>query len=298
MRADIDGRVGPEARIAGSGSRSNTSSDAPFSTPESSAARMSASTCKPPRPALMRTGAPSRPPCLSLAISEASMSPRVESVSGRRTTSMSVCASRRFRPSAPEKHSTPGSDFSLALQPATAKPSASASLPRPCPRRRGRARRLDLGGFRLVVVIRPDALALLALVAAQLAQMRERVHDDPFAHAVGEIGIDHAHDRLLGQRGVGEEMIDAGAEREDRLKVRKALRARPADGASSARSGPRVRSNGSSSVATAWDGMQRYEPPPPRRRIPAGHGDEKAHADPAMRSITGSASESGVSARR
>ena len=80
---------------------------------------------------------------------------------------------------------------------------------------------LDLGGLRLIVVVGPDALALLALVAAQLAQMRERVHDHPFAHPLGEIGIDHAHDWAIGQGGIGEEMIDAGAEREDRLEVGK-----------------------------------------------------------------------------
>ena len=43
---------------------------------------------------------------------------------------------------------------------------------------------LDVAGLGLLVVVRPDALALLALVAAQLAQMDERVHDDPLAHPV------------------------------------------------------------------------------------------------------------------
>ena len=32
-----------------------------------------------------------------------------------------------------------------------------------------------------------------------------------------EVGIDDAHDRRVGQGRIGEEMIDAGAEREDRL---------------------------------------------------------------------------------
>ena len=36
---------------------------------------------------------------------------------------------------------------------------------------------------------------------------------------VGEIGIDHPHDRPVRQGGIGEQMIDAGAEREDRLEV-------------------------------------------------------------------------------
>ena len=62
------------------------------------------------------------------------MRPRVASVSGRSTTNMSVIASRRFRPAGPERQATPGRDFSLALQPATLKPSApsfnAASVPR------------------------------------------------------------------------------------------------------------------------------------------------------------------------
>ena len=40
----------------------------------------------------------------------------------------------------------------------------------------------------LIVVLVPDALALLALVAAQLAQVQQRVQHDPFAHARREIG--------------------------------------------------------------------------------------------------------------
>ncbi len=62
-------------------------------------------------------------------------------------------------------------------------------------------------------------LALLALVAAELAQMQQRVQHDPFAHARGEVGVDDAHDRNLRQARVLEQMIDAGAEREDRLEI-------------------------------------------------------------------------------
>ena len=169
---------------------------------------------------------------------------------------MSVFASRRFKPSAPEKHSTPGSDFALMLQPATLKPSApQLRCGVRCPIRQGQARRhgprRPSAGRRRPSQTRSRALAF---VAAQLAQMDERMHDHPFAHPVGEIGIDHAHDRLVGQGRIGKQMIDAGAEREDRLKVGKVWRARPADGASSARSGSEARSNGSSSVATEWDG--------------------------------------------
>ena len=47
------------------------------------------------------------------------------------------------------------------------------------------------------------------------------MHDNPLAHAVGEIGIDHAHDRPIRESGIGEEMIDAGAERENHSKIGK-----------------------------------------------------------------------------
>ena len=70
--------------------------------------------------------------------------------------------------------------------------------------------------FGLLVVVLPEPFALLAFVAPQLAQVGERMHDHPLAHAVGEIGIDHAHDRLIRESRIGEEMIHAGAEREDR----------------------------------------------------------------------------------
>ena len=94
---------------------------------------------------------------------------------------------------------------------------------------------------------------------------------------------------FVGQGGIGEEMIDAGAEREDRLKVGKILeRARrmaPAQRVADARAVERL--------VQRRDGVgrqQRCEPPPPGRRVPAGYGEQKAHGPPAMRSITGSAS--------
>ena len=117
------------------------------------------------------------------------MIPRVASVSGSSTMSMSVIASIRSRPSVPWKQATPLSDFSLALQPATLKPSAP-SLDRGVFAKHAQAQHadMDLGGLRLIVVVGPDSLALLALVAPQLAQVRERVHDHPLAHPAGEIG--------------------------------------------------------------------------------------------------------------
>ncbi len=146
------------------------------------------------------------------------MIPRVASVSGSSTTSMSVCASRRFRPVRARKAGDAGQRL-RARAPAGDLEAQRPELGRGVLAQHAQAEHadLDVGGLRLLVVVRPDALALLALVAAQLAQVNERVHDHPLAHPVGEIGIDHPHDRLVGQSGIGEEMIDAGAEREDRL---------------------------------------------------------------------------------
>ena len=150
------------------------------------------------------------------------MIPRVASVSGSSTTSMSVCVSKSLSPSAPEKQATSGRDFGLTLQPATLKPSAfslvAASLPMTPNPSTPIWTSLALGCWSSSS---QTPLALLAFVAAQLAQVDERMHDNPLAHAVGEIGIDHAHDRLIWKSGIGEEMIDAGPERENHSKVGK-----------------------------------------------------------------------------
>ena len=52
---------------------------------------------------------------------------------------------------------------------------------------------------RLAAVVEPELLALLRVVAALLAQVHEAVQDDVLAHPVGQVGIDHAHDRHVGQ---------------------------------------------------------------------------------------------------
>ena len=90
---------------------------------------------------------------------------------------------------------------------------------------------LDLGGLRLIVIVRPQAFALLTLVAAQLAQVRERVHDHPLAHPRGEVGIDDAHNQA-GPAGL-DRRIDDRRRRPARRSPRgwAGLRARPADGA-------------------------------------------------------------------
>src|SRR5208337_3092301 len=69
-------RDGSTGGIRSARAHAKTSSDAPLRTPESSAARMSASTCSAPRPALIRTGPPSGPPCFSSANSAAFRMPR------------------------------------------------------------------------------------------------------------------------------------------------------------------------------------------------------------------------------
>ena len=209
---------------------------------------------------------------------------------------MSVCASKSLSPSAPEKQATSGNDFRLALQPATVKPSAfslaAASLPMtPNPKHAD----LDVAGLGLLVVVFPDTLALLAFVAAQLAQMDERMHDDPFAHPVGEIGIDHPHDRLIGQSGIGEEMIDAGAERDNHPKVGKILE-RARGMAPTERIADRGAIERLIKRHDLLRGQQRFQARSPGLRVPSGNGDEHAHCGvPTMRSITGSPDEIGAS---
>ncbi len=148
---------------------------------------------------------------------------------------------------------------------------------------------LDVACLRLIVVVRPDALALLALVAAQLAQVRERMHDHPFAHAVGEIGIDHADDRAIRQGGIGEKMIDARAEREDRFEVRKASKR-----ARRMAPGKRITDRGAVERLVqrhdAVRGQKRREPLAPGRQVPAGHGEKNAHWE-AVLSLSASAGD-------
>ena len=66
-------------------------------------------------------------------------------------------------------------------------------------------------------MLAPDALALLHIVEPVAPVMQQHVQHDILGHAHGEIGIDDAHEGHVGQIGIGEEVIDAGAEREDCL---------------------------------------------------------------------------------
>ena len=78
----------------------------------------------------------------------------------------------------------------------------------------------DVARRRLVLVLGPDLLLLLTIVAPELPMVQQDLQDHPFAHPRGEVGIDHAHDGRIGQARVLQHVIDAGAEREDRLQVR------------------------------------------------------------------------------
>src|ERR1700735_5318571 len=128
--------------------------------------------------------------------------------------------------------------------------------------------------------------------------MGKRMHDHPLAHAGGEIGIDHPDDWLIGQSGIGEEMVHAGAKRHDRPKIGKVLeRARGVAPAERIADGGTIER-----LVERRDlmGRQQYfHPSPPGLWIPSRDGDEYAHEGvPTMRSTTGSPGESGASSRR
>ncbi len=71
-------------------------------------------------------------------------------------------------------------------------------------------------------MLAPHPLALLRVVEALAAMMHQHVQHDVLGHAHGEIGIDDAHDRHVGQIRIREDMVDAGAQRKDRLETRQA----------------------------------------------------------------------------
>ena len=77
------------------------------------------------------------------------------------------------------------------------------------------------GGLHVVVV--PDLLVLLVIIHALLAMMQQHMQQHPFAHAHRQVGIDHARDRNVWQVGIGEDEIDAGAEREHGFQIRQVL---------------------------------------------------------------------------
>ena len=132
-------------------------------------------------------------------------------------------------------------------------------------------------GLRVLV---PDALALLDAVKPLAAVMQQHVQHHVFGHAHDEIGFDVAHDRHIGQLRIDENMLDPGAEREDRLQARQA-------GEQAARRVPGAEIGDISALAEA------VRPPPdvalrrerlqrlcPGLRICAGDGEEdRGHHD-------------------
>ena len=56
-------------------------------------------------------------------------------------------------------------------------------------------------------------------VERALAVMVEHAPDDIFGHVLRQVVGDDPHDRHLRQAGIGEDVVDAGADREDRPEV-------------------------------------------------------------------------------
>src|SRR5208337_4851579 len=147
---------------------------------------------------------------------------------------------------------------------------------------------LHVGGLWLDVVVRPDPLTLLALVTPKLAQVDERMQNDPFTHPVAQVRIDRSHDRLLGQERIGKQKIDASAKRKDRLQIRQT-------GERARRMSPAQRVADRAAVERLAErcyrarGHQLLQPRPPGRSVPAGHREENAQETPANRATIGSA---------
>lgn len=89
-------------------------------------------------------------------------------------------------------------------------------------------------GRRRLANFPPAPLALGTEVGKLPPVMQQHLQRHPFGHALGEVRADHAHDRHGGQPGLEDEMVDAGAEREDRLEIgqggEQALRRLPDEG--------------------------------------------------------------------
>jgi hypothetical protein len=75
-----------------------------------------------------------------------------------------------------------------------------------------------LTGSRLIMVA-PKSLPLLRVVETLAAMNEQHVQHHIFDHAGREIGIDDAHDRNGWKRWIAEEVVDAGAQGEDRFQV-------------------------------------------------------------------------------
>ena len=83
---------------------------------------------------------------------------------------------------------------------------------------------------RRLIVLEPDAVALLRIVEPLPAMEHQRVQHDVFGHALRQVAIDDPHDRHIRKCRIADEMIDAGAEREDRFEIWKAVESAPGGG--------------------------------------------------------------------
>src|SRR5205807_8894009 len=76
----------------------------------------------------------------------------------------------------------------------------------------------DLARRRLIMRA-PQPLALLRVVEPLAPMVHQRMQNDIFGDARGEVGMCDARDRNTRQRRIGEQLIDARAEIDDRLEV-------------------------------------------------------------------------------
>src|SRR4029079_12215005 len=72
-----------------------------------------------------------------------------------------------------------------------------------------------VAGWRLVAIA-PIPLGLLPVINSLLAVMDQNLEGDPFRHALVQGGIDTPNDRNIRQATLIDDMVNTGAERENR----------------------------------------------------------------------------------
>ena len=189
--------------------------------PSSRHCSRSASFCSPPRPALIRIGAPIGAGPIEFC--EQSAVEDVPRLRGQRQQADQDV-------SAPQKRVEPGSamkacdavDLLFATTP-------SADTKAEIGQRRGgvraeRAEAHDADRNRARRPLKSGRPAPLALAGSQiglLPMMHQHVQHDIFRHACGEIADRHPNQRHLRQAGIGDQRVDAGAEVENDAQIRK-----------------------------------------------------------------------------
>ena len=181
---------------------------------------MSASFCKPPRPALISTGAPIGLLRLSFANRPRLRMCRVSGVSGSRQTRISVCrrnaSSCAFAVEAIDAARSASGSGSSPKRESRAACSTSAALAA----KRAEPHDADRDRARRPLRFRRPALLALAFPQIELLPVvHQHVQHDIFRHALGEVGDRDAHQRHVGQRAVRHQRIDAGAEIEDDAQI-------------------------------------------------------------------------------